>query len=103
MRQVAGDGKRAQARICGGLLRPLQARRNVHMSVHVRGDTRVQREEQGEGSTGMLAEASGGRRAPGVELVDDAAVLVDRVQPDVVGGVARKVESVHLNRHQRGL
>ena len=50
---------------------------------------------------GRARRAQGGC-GPGVEFVDDAAVLSHRVEADVVCGAARIVERVSLDRHECG-
>ena len=50
---------------------------------------------------GRARRAQGGC-GPGVEFVDDAAVLSHRVEADVVSGAARIVERVSLDRHECG-
>jgi hypothetical protein len=56
----------------------------------------------GAGKGAEITDTQGGR-PPGVELVDDAAVLVDGMEADGVRRVARIVEGVHLQGHKHGL
>ena len=57
---------------------------------------------RGRHAAGTRPRWAQGGCGPGVEFVDDAAVLSHRVEADVVSGAARIVERVSLDRHECG-